>query len=584
MEVPRVVAGAIPAVIFALENYKQCLVPADTVKYEATLETFRMQMYLQKRQVEVTLNNVGIKISHGLLPSKSELERHCKSFPRQANAEFNNIILQMEILLSSLLDRLDMDPEGNPRWSDEPLELVWHWDWRRVKRGLRAPYRDALVKQLQYWNTSLSRVFEKPEIPLDEDGSVVQSPCSRFDPAALGVMQDACILHNTLVGAWQCTCPEHRANLIAPCHFGETGPEFFTLDLCAYDGTWTAVSIHSMEEEEHPAPSQIRPLPTTEPDPEEPKKKKQISFGSFSSHSEEPASAPTPFTFTAQPPWSLEPPNSEMICRVTSLCRYITTARGLNTTGRPPPTGILKLDSNPAKKLILACLQEEDKTGDRKFFRLRDVLASRHPELGPLSRQQRFSLASAATWAVLYLCGTPWLNKDCSLSSFSETIQLAIFPNSHQTRHRPSLGISYSFKSSSTQTQTVDGRTDLQPAKVHNQLLFALGVLLIELCLNKSLSLESLGQHELEGKGKEKATESEAAAGMLDDFQLAVRELDQVYLDAGHSYGHAIQRCLGCEFPGRDSTNLFDSGEFRRSFFNGVVAPVQATYLLNVDE
>lgn len=67
---------------------------------------------------------------------------------------------------------------------------------------------------------------------------------------------------------------------------------------------------------------------------------------------------------------------------------------------------------------------------------------------------------------------------------------------------------------------------------------------------------------------------------MLEDYAVAEMQTDKVYLEAGYSYGYAVQRCLRCEFPGRDVTKNFQFQQFRMDFFNGVVAPIQATYAL----
>ena len=66
----------------------------------------------------------------------------------------------------------------------------------------------------------------------------------------------------------------------------------------------------------------------------------------------------------------------------------------------------------------------------------------------------------------------------------------------------------------------------------------------------------------------------------LSDYELADRLSDLIYLDAGHSYCYAVQRYLRCELPGQDATKRLELEQFRKVFFNGVVAPVQATCLL----
>ena len=88
----------------------------------------------------------------------------------------------------------------------------------------------------------------------------------------------------------------------------------------------------------------------------------------------------------------------------------------------------------------------------------------------------------------------------------------------------------------------------------------------IELCLNTSF-------HDL----RQLFPGSQTTA--IDDDSIAVVKVDEVYLEAGDAYGYAVQRCLRCEFPGRDITKSFDFAQFRRHFYDGVVAPVQAVYM-----
>jgi hypothetical protein len=70
---------------------------------------------------------------------------------------------------------------------------------------------------------------------------------------------------------------------------------------------------------------------------------------------------------------------------------------------------------------------------------------------------------------------------------------------------------------------------------------------------------------------------------LLDDYQTALSRLDEVYRLAGDSYGDAVARCVKSEFQGRDIYKNFDFSQFRQKFYDTVVAPVQATYLMFPD-
>lgn len=103
---------------------------------------------------------------------------------------------------------------------------------------------------------------------------------------------------------------------------------------------------------------------------------------------------------------------------------------------------------------------------------------------------------------------------------------------------------------------------------MQNKTLFALGVLLIELCLNRPF---------------EQMREETRVAGTGDaatDYEVAEVLMQRTYLEAGDLYGYAVRRCIRFELPSRDVTKNFEFEQFRRDFFYHVVAPVQATYQL----
>lgn len=73
------------------------------------------------------------------------------------------------------------------------------------------------------------------------------------------------------------------------------------------------------------------------------------------------------------------------------------------------------------------------------------------------------------------------------------------------------------------------------------------------------------------------------SAPLLEDYETALSKLDEVYRLAGDSYGDAAARCVKLSFQGRDVYKDFSFAQFRRQFYDTVVAPVQATYLMFPD-
>lgn len=96
--------------------------------------------------------------------------------------------------------------------------------------------------------------------------------------------------------------------------------------------------------------------------------------------------------------------------------------------------------------------------------------------------------------------------------------------------------------------------------------IFALGVLLIELCVNKSF------------QEMRKVYAGSIEDPLLADYVAAERALDEVYSLAGNSYGYATERCVKFAFEGRDAHRDFGMSRFRQQFHDDVVAPVQATH------
>lgn len=216
-------------------------------------------------------------------------------------------------------------------------------------------------------------------------------------------------------------------------------------------------------------------------------------------------------------------------------------------------------------------------SGAIKTVPLGSLLSSQSSQLLPshlaLSRKERFGIAAAMVWAVLHLCGSPWLSENWD----KDKIHLFLESSGVQSESLASNpSISYMFNSTAAAVATPTPLSllaieDFQSNQIRNKPLFALGILLIELCLNRPFE-------ELRRESQLRDELAQKSVTALDDYEIAEKQTDKVYLDAGYSYGYAVQRCLRCEFPGRDVTKTFQFQQFRTHFFAGVVAPIQATF------
>lgn len=177
-----------------------------------------------------------------------------------------------------------------------------------------------------------------------------------------------------------------------------------------------------------------------------------------------------------------------------------------------------------------------------------------------LSAKQRFGIAATLAWSVLHLSCSPWLDEHWDQK------QMALFVE--KTRNGREIFSRYPCAScvfSPRTCQDVVAPSDKFKDFVPNRTVFALGILLIELCISESVS------------------DLEVSTSLVDTYKYALNRLDEVYLIAGDSYGDATARCVKFSFEGRDVYNDFDFAKFRQQFYDVVVAPVQATYLTYPD-
>jgi hypothetical protein len=142
--------------------------------------------------------------------------------------------------------------------------------------------------------------------------------------------------------------------------------------------------------------------------------------------------------------------------------------------------------------------------------------------------------------------------------------------------------VSHRFNPQSAMTASsapISAADQFQDWQIRNKTLFALGILLIELCLNRSFGELRRESQMYNPNFSGNITLKEAVSSTAsEDYAIAEMQTDKVYLEAGYLYGYAVQRCLRYEFPGRDVTKNFQFRQFRANFFSGVVAPIQATF------
>lgn len=253
----------------------------------------------------------------------------------------------------------------------------------------------------------------------------------------------------------------------------------------------------------------------------------------------------------------------DSVKRINSLCQFV---RGQDNGGEP--VRFLPVPGGP-KRVYLKTIPGS-RTEEATLVHL--LPPSEPPDHLKLSRRKRLEIAASAAWATLLLCETPWLNRTWDkhgLCFFSENVSAA---GSSLAGRCVSITQSCTSKS-----QPANDLLDPQPAHdlgihphhntvVRNEAIFALGVLLIELCLNRSFE-----------DWKRIMNIDTTSTSIIDDYSVAESLIEDVFDEGGEPYGNAVQRCIRFAFPGRDTTKNFSHATFRRDFHNLVVAPIEAT-------
>lgn len=251
--------------------------------------------------------------------------------------------------------------------------------------------------------------------------------------------------------------------------------------------------------------------------------------------------------------------------RILSLCEAMNVAHSHPTNlgsladiNRRRCVNITKTklaDSNPAGPVALDSLLPSRSMHRKSFCKL--------------SRQQRLSIAVTLAHTVLQLHQSPWLSETWSKSD------IFFYFHGPDAFKRPIADLPYvsrSFASNRDEPQKIlkgVKTDDFFSSQIVNKSLFALGIVLIELCFNKPF--EDLCA---EAKDPE-VTPSEALLDTADIYGMATSLIDDVYNEQGTQYGHVVQRCLKCEFGIQSSRKQLDLDTFRALVYEGVLAPLE---------
>jgi hypothetical protein len=190
-----------------------------------------------------------------------------------------------------------------------------------------------------------------------------------------------------------------------------------------------------------------------------------------------------------------------------------------------------------------------------------------HTLLPVTSRQKRKlrargkrHIALMASWSLLRLYSTPWLQDDLFQKEISfirgddgSLIDLPFISK----RLEPAVNLT-------ARSRLADPE---HLARVRNAWVYALGIFLIELCLGQTVTQLREPQDEILG-GK---------VPLLTEFNTAIRLIDEVVDQAGLRYGTAVSRCVRCNFDVR--VYDLDNTKFCQVVYQKVVALLEEDIL-----
>lgn len=169
----------------------------------------------------------------------------------------------------------------------------------------------------------------------------------------------------------------------------------------------------------------------------------------------------------------------------------------------------------------------------------------------------RCTLALTLASAVLQLHDTPWLSNSWNMKDI-----LFIEKNTKATSPRGQPYVSKIF----TPTSSEDSAISSPVCFIKNDMVFALGIALLELSWGKPISSFKTAR-DLDHQGNEVIYTEYSVASRL------AQEIDQRELQ---NYADAARRCVNCSFDTR--TYDLNDDRFRESFYQGVIVPLQADY------
>ncbi|EHK46664.1 hypothetical protein TRIATDRAFT_174396, partial [Trichoderma atroviride IMI 206040] len=544
--------SVLPIVIWALEKYSE---PFEAYSdYHNAISTLQANLQIQRMHLEATFQSIGLR--H---PTPRELHECLQQKFPQNHSELLFIIRQMDGLMLGLMENLQVDISRKPLWTRESPERA-AWEWRRVKRSFRAKKCDRIIHDLRNWNDDLRHLINSAETLPDDESYAVRRVRRLYNrsncESVRGTLRS---LHRAL----QCGLSGDGAQ----CH--QVCIELNSLHVGGFPLLTFRIGIqHNPNGPQTSSPWKLfyaageavketsgaisPPLSLSRPST---LRSRQSSYSqglrdrAYTSVEDASITSATPIlpeciTTRSRP--------------ITNLCKKLEAA----------PTGevfgsIKDLDDPSAPHERTFSLNHLSRNHDTviRDVSLEKILATESqrvaPAIQPLSAKRRYGIAASLAWAVLYLADSPWLTQGL------DRRKIKLFLQKKQSSGYISLSekayLSCLISKPTSLPSPASSTTSLRKGTPKN-LIFELGILLIELAVNQSFSEESL------------------SAILKDDFRPLKLHLNRVEQEAGIYYFNAAQRCVYGVFLADQGQMDFDLEKFQNEFYSTVVAPLQATY------
>lgn len=586
MEVAGLVLGAIPIVLKGIEIYIEL--------YE---EWAKDSTLLAQRHRQLRVEQLKFKKSLMSLSPDLDEEEINESLIRHFPDDYKIIVGTIEDLrqcIWKLREQLGIGPEGKVSThmkfeiivltsdSSKPLSSSRVRDeWRRVKQSFKKKETVELFNEIDRYNNNLRICFEgKREISSDLGSTQPSGQGDSFNRRVCQRLRsDACLIHDALSEAYDRDCANVHLNMIDLSWHHQGFRTSQLPDLCFPDRDSCAQAPHHwytakirLEPMKTDAPVQRAEVSTTNmPVVTAPDKKPHRARLSVSFRRSSRSPNPMPIEPVKQPP-TTTPARREQI---HSICSHPATKL----------FGGYLMNSDPDNQNMVILERKQPVAKHAYVLGWRSFLTSGATSLSrsrirrkKMSNKDRLAIASAATWAVLLLCGTPWLEETKMIEN--DIVLLAEEPlatgrtplDLDNANAVPAFSYRFSKPEVKERSPTRQDPGPLGGNAIPHRTLFALAILLLEIGLDTEFRniYEEFTGSEFRG--------FEEPASLLESYRAAEEAAEDLYDAMGDKYADAVKRCLKFNFNGRKSLQRFDNEMLRQQFFAGVVAPVQERY------